>query len=409
LGLLDFDYLFWLNPAKANVAGLSPISLRLTLAGQRAEVSTKLRCLPSQWESVTHRLLEKGKQRHPSAKAYNQALDLLESKVVLLRATLPAGTTLAELREALSPTPQKPVAPAPPMSCVLALLEEARLKYPNHATRATATTALRKFRTFVNAPTLPLPDLTAEYCMKFAAWVRDGKGANTALAMLRALFAKACPGLVNPFPSVSRKVQRTAARPRYVLTKAEIARLAGLVLAPGTRAAWARDIYLAQYYLHGSRVGVIIELTWDQVDWAGQRVSFQAEKGGVWHDVALRPQLAALLHRYYPGPGARELVFPLLPANFFAQDSGQRFRLRKAAATKVWKGLQVVGQLAGLSGQLHSHTARHSLATHTVEQTGDYRLAQRFLGHSTLQMTERYVRPMLTGELDAGADKVYNS
>jgi integrase/recombinase XerD len=404
--MLDFDYTLWLNPAKANTAGHCPISLRLTLGRQRAEVSTKLRCLPAQWSAVTHRLLEKGKGRHPSAKAFNQALDLLESKVVLLRATLPAGTTLAELREALSPTPPTPEKPAP---CALALLEDARLTYANPATRGTATTALRKFRRYVDAATLPLPNLTPEYCAKFAAWARQGKGANTALAMLRALFAQACPDVTNPFPSVSRKAQRTAARPRYVLSKAEIVRLAGLELAPNTRAAWARDIYLTQYYLHGSRVGVIIELTWEQVDWASRRVTYQAEKGGVWHDVELRPKLAAVLSRYYPGPGASGLVFPLLLADFFTQDSSRRFQLRKAAATKVWKGLQTVAQLAGLSGQLHSHTARHSLATHTVEATGDYRLAQRFLGHSTLQMTERYVRPMLSSELDAGADKVYDN
>jgi integrase/recombinase XerD len=406
--LLDFDYVFWLNPAKANTAELCPISLRLTLNGKRAEVSTKLRCLPAQWSSVTHRLVEKGKGAHPSGRAFNTALDLLESKVVLLRATLPAGTSLAELREALNPTPEKPALPAAPAPCVLELLEASLLTYPNHATRATATTALRKFRTFADVPTLPLPALTAEYCASFAMWARQGKGAPTALAMLRALFAQALPDLANPFPSVSRKATSKAARPRYVLTKAEIAQLAALELAPGTRASWGRDIYLAQYYLHGSRVGVIIELTWRQVDWVNRRVSYQAEKGGVWHDVELRPKLAAVLARYYPGPGASGLVFPLLPANFFALESGRRFQLRKAAATKVWKGLQVVAQLAGLSGRLHSHTARHSLATHTVESTGDYRLAQRFLGHSTLQMTERYVRPMLTSELDAGADQVYN-
>jgi integrase/recombinase XerD len=406
--MLDFDYVFWLNPAKANTAGLCPLSLRLTMGGKRAEVSTKLRCLPAQWSTVTHRLLDKGKGAHPSAKAYNTALDLLESKVVLLRATLPAGTTLAELREALSPTPEKPAPPAPPAPCVLELLDTARLTYDNHATRATATTALRKLRTFAAVDTLPLPDLTTEYCARFAAWARAGKGATTAMAMLRALFAQACPNVENPFPSVSRKATSKAARPRYVLTKAEIAQLAGLELAPNTRASWARDIYLAQYYLHGSRVGVIIELTWAQVDWDTRRVSYQAEKGGVWHDVELRPKLAAVLSRYYPGPGATGLVFPLLPADFFIKESGRRFQLRKAAATKVWKGLQVVAQLAGLAGRLHSHTARHSLATHTVEETGDYRLAQAFLGHSSLQMTERYVRPMLKKQLDAGADKVYN-
>jgi site-specific recombinase XerD len=103
------------------------------------------------------------------------------------------------------------------------------------------------------------------------------------------------------------------------------------------------------------------------------------------------------------------LVFPLLPAHFFDLAPERRFRARKVAAERVWKGLQDVRRKLGLPGKLHSHTARHTLATHTVEQTGDYRLAQRFLGHTKLEMTERYIRSMLKKDLDAGAARVYDA
>jgi integrase len=73
-----------------------------------------------------------------------------------------------------------------------------------------------------------------------------------------------------------------------------------------------------------------------------------------------------------------------------------------------WRGLQQVGELLGLGERLHSHTARHTLATHAAE-TGDMRLAQHMLGHSTQLMTERYVRPMLNAALDKGAAQVYGT
>jgi integrase/recombinase XerD len=166
-------------------------------------------------------------------------------------------------------------------------------------------------------------------------------------------------------------------------------------------------VYLTQYYLLGSRIGVMLELTWQQVDWQRQRVKYKAEKNGPWQDVAINPHLAVILLRYYPGPGATGFVFPVLPADFASLDPRRRFMLRKVGNTYVWRGLQTIGELLNLPGKLHPHTARHSLATHTVEKTKDYRLAKEFLGHGSIAITERYVRPMLTSELDAGADKVY--
>jgi integrase len=405
LALLEFEYIFWHNPAKINKAGLCPISLRLTLGGQRAEISTKLRCTRDQWDSVTHRLYT-GRGAHPSAKSFNQALDVLEGKVVLLRASLPAGTTLAELRAALQPTPEKPAKPAPPAPCALALLQAALLRYSNAGTRAAASGALSKLRAYAGER-LPLPELTSAYGLRLATHLRTGKGAEWTLALLRGLYALALPDTDNPFPAGKMSRSAPPARVPYILSKEELAQMAALVLRAGSLASRARDIYLTQYYLYGSRVGVVMELTWAQVDWEAMRVTFKAEKRAVWHDVEMRPALAAILRSRWPGPEAQGLVFDALPANFFAQDGDKRHRLRKSAASKVWRGLQSVAQLLGLGGRLHSHTARHSLATHTVEATGDYRLAQRFMGHSTLQMTERYVRPMLKSQLDAGADAVY--
>lgn len=415
------DLTFWINAHKANAAGKVPVSLRITVHGKRAEVSTGIRCLPAEWDKATKRLVsvewQPTKQqylrlRKPSnaTQQLNTVLDDLEADARLLASDLRKAATpdkpftAAALRAALVPPPPAPV------PCALVLLAAAAEQRGNQFTRATYVTALNALRRYVlPAPALPLPDLTPALVGNFTTWLASDVGASAGLAyltQLRALYGQACPKLDNPFSEAPGKMPAAPTKPRYVLTTAELASLRELPLAG--REAVARDVYLTQYYLLGSRVGVMLELTWAQVDWQRQRVTYKAEKNGPWQDVAINARLAAVLLPYYPGPGAAGLVFPVLPANFASQEPKRKYMLRKAGNTYVWRGLQRIAELMGLPGKLHSHTARHSLATHTVEKTKDYRLAKEFLGHGSIAITERYVRPMLTSELDAGADAVYN-
>jgi integrase len=397
------DLTFWINRAKANAAGKVPVSLRITVHGTRAEVSTKIRCVPERWDKATKRLRPDGK-RDKATQDLNDMLDLLESKARLLQYTLKplAGApsiTAAQVRAALLPD-----APAAEPDALL-LLEKALLTYGNLFTRQTAITALKAFRRFLlPATTLPLSQLTSSLAQDFAAQPKCPHGYTVTL---RALYTKAKFGGENPFKTADKKAKPAIARPRYVLSKEELAALAKLRLPVG-RDAVSRDIYMAQYYLHGSRIGVVLELTWAQVDWEKCRVHFRAEKGGGWHDVALRPALAAVLQRYYK-PGAVGFVFPMLPDNYASQSPEERHRLRRKANSKVGHGLLAAANRLGLPGRLHPHTARHSLATHTVQATGSFRTAQEFLGHSSLSMTEKYVRSMLPTELDSAADAVYGS
>jgi integrase len=414
---------FWVNEAKANKAGKLPVSMRLTIHGKRAEVSTGIRCLPREWNKDKKRLVsvkwDDEKQAYcllpkptNATKQLNTLLDDLEARTRLLASDMrqhvtPGRPVTARALRAKLLCPNPEAAPEP---CALVLLEEAALTYANLSTRSAGGCAIRMLRRFIApATTLLLTDFTPAFCLKLESWMGEQTSLPTAngyTERLRALFGRALPDLRNPF--TARRTRNTApVKPRYVLSREELATLENVEL-PTHTARVARDIYMAQYYLHGSRVGAVLTLPWEQVDWERGRVRFKAEKGGDWHNVALRPQLAAILRRYY-APGAIGPIFPLLPANYASRPAAERFKLRKKANTQVWAGLQVASKLLNLPGKLHSHTARHTLATHTVQATGSYHLAQQLLGHSSLAMTEKYVRSMLPEETDVAADAVYGT
>lgn len=416
MSLLDFAHVFWHNPAKANAAGFAPISLRLTLAGRRTEVATKVRCTAQQWDSVTHRLHEKGPRKHPDAKVLNQALRSLESKVVLLRNQLPATTTLAELRAALCPPARKPEPAAAPAPCALQLLAAALSQHTNHYTLATygaALTALK--RHLAGGPHehyLPLPACTSEWATDLHQALQRTHGLGSAarhLLALQALWRRALPGTACPFAGLARAKDRKRQRPRHVLTPTERHALAALDLADDV--AVVRDIYLAQYYLYGSRVGVVLELQWSQVDIARGRVRLRADKGGEWESLLLVEPLRQLLLRYAPAaPRPDALVFPLLPAGYHQLQPAARYRARKRGISAVWARLQVCAKLLELPGRLHSHTARHTLALDAYKASGgDLRVPQQMLRHSKLSMTEQYIQGLSTEELDTRAAAVYNT
>jgi integrase len=391
------DLTFWINNAKANAAGKVPVSLRITIHGTRAEASPGIRCLPQEWDKATKRLIPKSRKDEVT-RALNEVLDKFEASARLLNSTLQplpgaASVTASQVRAALLPPKPAPVPDA------LKLLDAALASRKNPYSHATDQTALRAFKAWLNRPALPLPLLDADLVGDFAHAVPQ---AVRYVPRLQALFAVARPKDANPFAVATPAAGKKLSRARYVLSKEELARLAALDLVPG-RARWARDIYLCQYYLHGSRLGPVLELDWGQI--ANGRARFRAEKGGGEHDVKLHPKLLKVLAHYGPKPG---LVFPLLPANYAALSVQAKFKARKAATTLVWHGLQDCAQLLDLPGRLHSHTARHSLATHTVEATGSIRAAQGMLGHKKESTTERYVRPMLTQQLDNVADSVYD-
>ncbi|WP_394706896.1 tyrosine-type recombinase/integrase [Marispirochaeta sp.] len=93
----------------------------------------------------------------------------------------------------------------------------------------------------------------------------------------------------------------------------------------------------------------------------------------------------------------RQLIFPALG----------RGHTTGATATTPMNRASVQGALAravkkaGISHHISIHTLRHSYATHLLEQGVNIRTIQRYMGHSSLETTMRYLHLTRKGQEDA--------
>jgi integrase len=396
---VNLQTLLWRPKAKANAEGLAPIMLRITVDGQRIERSSGLRVSEAEWEPKNG-----GRIRGNSAvvKKQNEQLQLLKAHVAELVNLMKATGRLVTARTLALQLESPSVGKCP---CFIALCQQQLdLHYGanpcSYATRKHGINSLIDWRgrTAEGQPVpLPVDEFTPELAASLYQWllsVRRNKvsTANSVIGTLETLYKRAAEmGLVelseNPFRLLRKK--KKAPTQRLRLSLAEFAALRDMAVAE-PRAALARDVYVTQYYLHGSRMGAVVMLRWQDV--SATHVRLQAEKGGPLKNIRIAPELARVLARYRPAeadPAA--LIFPVLPSHFHTLLSpAEQFKARKVAATAINRGLRLLEAEAGLRTGLHSHTARHTLALHAATAAG-LRVAQTMLGHKSIKQTEAYI------------------
>ncbi|NVO30288.1 tyrosine-type recombinase/integrase [Hymenobacter lapidiphilus] len=394
---------FVLRVEKANAGGTAPVCLCISAGGRRAYYSTAIRLDPAAWDTIGERM----PGNTDAAKLTNNTLSVIKAEAIAHMQALPAGQRSAVAVAAVL----RGVAPVAAV-CLLATAERVLAQHfaaRNVSTYQNFARATRLLRAWHGAGTLAETGFDVEARKRFVGWLLiehalDPASVRTYLSGLATLWARA--GLMSergrgPFAGI--KLPRKVRRPRASLSREQLS-----ALATGSLPALqheARRLYLACFYLHGSRIGVVLQLRWADV--REGRVFYQAAKGGPHKSVVISAPLRALLGE--PGP-ADGFVFGYLPPGYFTADKPGQHRAIKRACATVNYHLRAACVALGLPDNIHPHTARHTMARMTVEATGgDIRAAQHVLGHSTYQQTEVYVRSMLTEEVDAAAASVYDS
>jgi len=279
-----------------------------------------------------------------------------------------------------------------------------------HGHQFRLTSAVKTFRDFAGED-LGLEDITTRLLdnyhvhlitMKYETGKRKGERKNTnATAFvnfrnIQTLYKKAQrihPELPDPFKNT---VDRDRGKPRKKqrLTLDDIKLLADLQLPAGSSIERSRDLFLFAYETHGSRVGDMIQLRWDNIE--RTMVSFFMAKTDTDIQALITPLMDRILARY---KGRGKYVFAAIPDDM----EGEALAVKvKTITALVNKDLKVIARRARLSIKpelLTTHIARHSFAAHLYEATLDIRLVQKALGHKSLATTERYIGELGLGDL----------
>jgi type 1 fimbriae regulatory protein FimB/type 1 fimbriae regulatory protein FimE len=165
-------------------------------------------------------------------------------------------------------------------------------------------------------------------------------------------------------------------RTREYLTDAEVARLTKA--ASGNRWGQRDAAMILVAYRHGLRASELVDLRWDQIDFARGTLAVRRAKRGTpsTHPV-MGDELRAL----------RKLQREQEPKSPFVFTSERGSPFTTAGCARL---VERAGAAAGLKFKAHPHMLRHACGFALANKGHDTRSLQAYLGHRNIQHTVRY-------------------
>lgn len=205
------------------------------------------------------------------------------------------------------------------------------------------------------------------------------KTVRNELAILQSMFAEARRRkLVDNDPVADVPFGKIDNARRRLLGAEERDRLLAVVAA---RRDWLRPLFVVLYYT-GLRLGDVLSLTWDRVDFERGILLVKTRKTGVWVYPPLHPTLHAELERWRDDwAGTTKWVFP--------SSSDQSRHIGVHSVAKPWNDMI---KKAGIDKLWRHDLRRHFVTMLRAAGVGDGVIRQ-YTGHTTLAMIERYDSP----------------
>ena len=167
--------------------------------------------------------------------------------------------------------------------------------------------------------------------------------------------------------------------PRY-LTQEELGRFRRAVIA----GASARDIALfGLMYRFGLRATEVTQLMVEDLDLGRGRIRIRRAKGGDGKEYPLPRDLVPTLRRYLRKRLDRG------PFLFTGRESNNQRGLRKLTVQRLFKRY---ASGAGLPPNVASHSLRHSIAVHSLEEGFGLECVADLLGHTSIRSTAIYAK-----------------
>ena len=191
---------------------------------------------------------------------------------------------------------------------------------------------------------------------------------------------------------------------RRKLSIEEIQTLEQLDLEAGSSLRIARDAFILAFYGGGIRFGDVCLLQAESV--SDGRLEYRMMKTGSLVSIPLPGPALRIIEAY--GIIRRYYLFPYLKKGI--ENNQVELRRRINSRNVVVNGeLKRLAKLAGLQSEgLTFHVARHSFADYARRQSGDLYAVSKTLGHTSLQVTQQYLRSFDRDAVDKLANELWN-
>ncbi len=387
-----------LRKSKLRSDGTAPIYLRITANRKSRFLTTGIYIHPRHWNERRQQV----RRTHELADAYNAKIDKLRQDA--LRLSLDAHTA-RDVKQKLTGTGGS-------LTHYLDRLIERLDQTKNYSAWKRHRVVRGKLQNCFG----PLIDWSDFDPARLERYMADklGNGPNTirrAMDVLRSLFGKAVKEELiradqNPFlryePPKKKQPQRRKLSPE------EVEQLAAVTLEPGTWAAKARDAWLISFYLGGMRFGDLASLKVEHLQ--NGRCTYRMNKTDKMVSVPVPEQARQLLDPYLDGKEPEDFALPfLLPGD----DADPRKLRRRIGASNALcnRFVKVAAERAGLDNadSISMHVSRHSFADYARRKSGNLYAISKTLGHSSLQITQSYLKSFDQDAVDQLADELWNS
>lgn len=220
----------------------------------------------------------------------------------------------------------------------------------------------------------------------------------------------------NPFDALDIKEIPTV---KAKLQDGEISILETIDLPVGSLMNDARNAYLLSMYCAGMRLGDVIQLRW--LNFENGRLTYQMGKNYKIVDVKLVPKAEMILAAYRKqGDKSTDYVFPYLDndaqyAKYITVDekksmpariAEQLFTTINTREAGINKQLKAIAKRAGVK-EFTFHSSRHTFARQAHKRGVSNVEIQNLMAHSSLNVTERYMKSLNTDMEDEALIKVF--
>jgi integrase len=381
--------LFFLRKPKDYVGGLMPIYIRITVDGQRVEMTTQRECDPEKWDRKAGRLLGLKKE---SNRELNNYLDVLHGRIFEAQRTLEYKGVVVNA-EKIRDFLYGKVEDNQPKITLLEVyrnhLEEVRALVGKEYALGTlkrfksALSSLEAFIKHKKKDDILLQDIKYQFITEYEFFLKSERHLehNTAMGNIKKLkkIVRQCVAndLMEKDPFMTYKVKiRDTNRP--FLLQNELDRIMALDIL-SDRLAQVRDIFVFCCYtgLAYSDVQKLSRLDIVLGDDGEQWIHTERVKTETATRIPILPKAMEILERYKDHPQCviKKKMLPVL------------------SNAKMNEYLKEIADRCEINKYLTFHVARHTFAT-TVTLTNGVPIetVSKMLGHKTLRTTQQYAK-----------------